>query len=298
MTSDSRRRRLLAPALGCALVLAALVSAAGALAAAPAFTLTAIPAPSNFGTGAANTVQVIATNVGGAATDGSPAVVNVDVPVGYEVTGAFFQALPSGGGEVKASPCSISAGTSVTCETTTSIPPGRLIEVEMSVKLSGAPSSTEMQASIAGGGAQLVSLTRSLPAQSTPVPFDIVTGLNAPLFGADGSAASLAGSHPFGQVVDFGFPMIETLGSIGEKLFAASGHPHEIVVNLPRGMVVNPSATARLCTETEFPSCPASSQVGNFNLGSVLGTGEAWLTELSTAELRNVVALAADAVAE
>lgn len=32
--------------------------------------------------------------------------------------------------------------------------------------------------------------------------------------------------------------------------------------------------------------------------GSVLGTGEAWLTELSTAELRNVVALAADAVAE
>ncbi|HYH83401.1 MAG TPA: DEAD/DEAH box helicase [Longimicrobium sp.] len=32
--------------------------------------------------------------------------------------------------------------------------------------------------------------------------------------------------------------------------------------------------------------------------GSVLGTGEAWLTELSTAELRDVVALAADAVAE
>jgi non-specific serine/threonine protein kinase len=32
--------------------------------------------------------------------------------------------------------------------------------------------------------------------------------------------------------------------------------------------------------------------------GSVLGTGEAWLTELSTAELRSVVALAADAVAE
>ncbi|HEV3052117.1 MAG TPA: DEAD/DEAH box helicase, partial [Longimicrobium sp.] len=32
--------------------------------------------------------------------------------------------------------------------------------------------------------------------------------------------------------------------------------------------------------------------------GSVLGTGEAWLTELSTDELRRVVALAADAVAE
>jgi SNF2 family DNA or RNA helicase len=32
--------------------------------------------------------------------------------------------------------------------------------------------------------------------------------------------------------------------------------------------------------------------------GSVLGTGEAWLTELSTAELRRVVALGADAVAE
>jgi len=32
--------------------------------------------------------------------------------------------------------------------------------------------------------------------------------------------------------------------------------------------------------------------------GSVLGTGEAWLTELSTDELRRVVALSADAVAE
>jgi hypothetical protein len=30
----------------------------------------------------------------------------------------------------------------------------------------------------------------------------------------------------------------------------------------------------------------------------VLGAGEAWLTELSTAELRRVVALSADAVAE
>ena len=32
--------------------------------------------------------------------------------------------------------------------------------------------------------------------------------------------------------------------------------------------------------------------------GSVLGTGEAWLTELSTDELRRVVQLSADAVAE
>jgi SNF2 family DNA or RNA helicase len=32
--------------------------------------------------------------------------------------------------------------------------------------------------------------------------------------------------------------------------------------------------------------------------GSVLGTGEAWLTEMSTDELRRVVALSADAVAE
>jgi non-specific serine/threonine protein kinase len=31
---------------------------------------------------------------------------------------------------------------------------------------------------------------------------------------------------------------------------------------------------------------------------SVLGAGEAWLTELSTAQLRQVVALAADAVSE
>jgi hypothetical protein len=271
-----RPYRLFAAALGCALALAALVFAPGALAASPAFTLTVVPAPSNFALGAANDneVMAIATNVGGAAAEGDPVVLEVGLPVGYEATSAESRLLTTGGLEVK-SPCSIATPTSVACETTAAIPPGRPLEARLGVKLASTPSLNEMQVSVSGGGAQAVSLSRDLPAQSSPVPFGVVTGLNAPLLGADGGSATLAGSHPFQQVVDFGFPLLETTGETGTRLFAGSGSAHEIIVNLPRGLVVNPSATPILCTEFELlgGGCPDASQIGNFNLASVLGDG-------------------------
>ena len=273
-------RRLLTGALASALALAALGAAApAALAGAPAFTLTAVPAPSNFAPGAGNEIQLVATNVGAAATDAGPTVFEATLPEGFEATSAFSD-LKSTGGVLVQPPCTIEALTTILCETTAPIPPGRLFRMILGVKAEASPPATEMGASISGGGAQLVSLTRELPAQSTPVPFDIITGLNAPLLEADGGAPTLAGSHPFGQVLDFGFPMIETEGGTGARLFAASGHPREIILDLPRGMVVNPAATPVLCTEVQLlrRACPTASQLGNFNLASVLGDGIGYFT--------------------
>ncbi len=264
-------RRVLAAAFGLGLMLAALALPAGALAAAPAFTLTAIPAPSNFTAAATNEVQVVATNVGAAATGGT-ALLEVSLPAGFEATNASSDLKTTGGVEVQP-PCVIAPPT-ITCETTAPIPPGRLFRIILAVKLDGTPPGTEMHASIGGGGAQFTSLTRALPVQGSPVPFDIVTGLNAPLLDPESVPPTLAGSHLFQQVLDLGFPMIETEGATGARLFAASGHPREIIVDLPRGMVVNPAATPVLCAEVELvnSSCPIASQLGNFNLGSILGT--------------------------
>jgi hypothetical protein len=266
-----RTRRLLG-ALACALLLAGLTTASTALAAAPAFTLTAIPAPSNFAPGATNEIMVVATNVGAAATDANPTVFEIELPAGFEAASAN-SIMRTTGGVLVQPPCSTVSQT-VTCETTAPIPPGRLFRAVLGVKAEASTPTGAMRATIGGGGALPVSLTRSLPVQDTPVPFDVVTGLNAPLQAADGSPVTLAGSHPFGQALDFGFPMLETEGGTGARLFAASGHPHEIIVDMPRGMVVNPAATPVLCTEVQLVShsCPNGSQLGNFNLGSILGT--------------------------
>ena len=265
------RRPLLVAALGCALALVALAAPAGAMAAAPAFTLTAIPAPSNFAPGATNEVQVIATNVGAADTGGAPTVIEVDLPAGFAATSASSTARTTGGVEVQP-PCTI-AGQAISCETSAPIPPGRLFRAIIGVKAEAATPTGAMQASISGGGAQPISLARSLPVGAAPVPFDIVTGLDAPLLEAGGDTATLAGAHPFQAAIDLGFPVLETEGATGTRLFAGSGHPHEIVIDLPRGMVVDPAATPVLCTEAELlgKTCPPASQIGDFNLGSILG---------------------------
>src|SRR5262249_48047697 len=48
-----------------------------------------------------------------------------------------------------------------------------------------------------------------------------------------------------------------------------AGHPRDIVTELPRGLIVNPTATPVRCTEAEFlsgkgaePGCPDASQIG------------------------------------
>ncbi len=101
---------------------------------------------------------------------------------------------------------------------------------------------------------------------------------------AEGALATQAGSHPYavtttimfnhkvtGEKEDFGENLNEEEVPLGEpEVFAhIDGNPRDLEVNLPKGLVVNPSATSVKCTEAQLetnPSaggaCPAASAVG------------------------------------
>lgn len=88
-----------------------------------------------------------------------------------------------------------------------------------------------------------------------------------------GSSASLAGSHPYEFTTTMSF------NHQGSGLFATlDGSMKELVLNLPRGLVINPTATPERCTaaeiDTEPVTCPESSAVGITSL-ELAGLGEA-----------------------
>src|SRR5947207_15979941 len=68
-----------------------------------------------------------------------------------------------------------------------------------------------------------------------------------------GDLQTQAGSVPFEGVTDF------TLNTT--PLATPDGNVRNIRVDLPPGLVSNPQATPK-CTEAQFPSCPANTQLG------------------------------------
>src|SRR5207244_1734540 len=127
-----------------------------------------------------------------------------------------------------------------------------------------------------GGASAAVSASAPTLISAEALPFGFTPGSAAPATSADGSAATLAGSHPYQLTVDLGFP---TQGLANELTNA--GHPRDIRVDLPRGLFGNPAATPALCTEAELtsighPGCPPGSVVGVIDLTTrVIGPGVA-----------------------
>jgi hypothetical protein len=70
-------------------------------------------------------------------------------------------------------------------------------------------------------------------------------------------------------MIDLGFPIVAPAG-----LFTGAGHLRDLKIDLPRGMLANPSATPVRCTEVELvaesPGCPKESQVGTVTLTTVV----------------------------
>src|SRR4051812_5845183 len=68
-----------------------------------------------------------------------------------------------------------------------------------------------------------------------------------------GDLESRAGATPFDGVTDFSFNR--------SLLLLPDGNVKNVRVDLPAGLVSNPQATPK-CTEAQFPSCPANTQLG------------------------------------
>ncbi len=267
----------------------------------PAWRLAMVPVPSNLTPGEEANILVTATNVGaGVAEEKLPA----NEPVELEVTlppAVVPQKSGTGGkvGDPKSGGlnCTVTPPT-VSCETKGPLHPGYWLRALIAVDVSGPEAPLEAKASVSGGGAgEVVDTTAPLPVTPTTAEFDFLegpSGLGVLLSNADGSATSLAGTHPDQLSLNFGLPVEVPKG---ERLTSAGGHLHELQIELPRGFVINPAATPVLCTEAQLEAagdrgCPRDSQVGVVNVMTKLGG-----PEITTDPLYNMVPPAGTAAA-
>jgi uncharacterized repeat protein (TIGR01451 family) len=241
---SARKLALLAAAL--AVVLMALLPAGAGATQKAAWKLRIESHPTNFVAGEEGRYSLLATNVGSVP---APVTITDTLPEGVTLLSA-----PSG--------CSVE-GQTVSCTSKAPVRPGLPGQVDISVAVDALPdpSTLKDEAEASGGGASdKDAITTTVSA--TPAPFGLV-GFNALAADLEGKAFSAAGGHPYAQVMDLYFPTVE----LGDNL-TAPGHLHDVSVDLPRGMLVDPAATPVLCTEAELitengPGCP---------LGGVIGT--------------------------
>jgi hypothetical protein len=251
--------------------LAALLPATAAAAPAPAWALTLTPMPAAFAPGATGEFLVSATNVGAIPTTAPTTVIEASVPPG--VTPLALTTIGDSGPGTEALECEIT-GQVVLCETNEPLPPGRVLQVAFSVKVPPvAGQEIEVQASVEGGGANPLGTSILTPVQSEPLSFGFLPDSSAHLSEEDGSPSVLAGSRPYQATLRFGFPT-ESIGGI----LTGAGHPRDIAVALPQGLVGNPAASPVLCTEAELtsqltPGCPDASQIGIIDVTTLVGEG-------------------------
>ena len=255
---------------------------ATASATAPAWKLTVTSSPTHFAPGSVPGGEssfpeyyLVASNTG-SKTSSAPATITDTLPAGVtpvKVDGRVFYP--------PFSPLSCEIlGQTVSCEVG-AVPPGRNAEVNISVKVDAdAPASVQNEASIVGGGAGEAVARTTTAIDSAIAPFDFsfgTAGLSYAVTAVDGNPATQAGSHPGQMTIDTGFPTaVGTSDGQGGTFVAGAGHLRNLQVHLPRGMVVNPTATPALCTEIQLTNdlCPDASAVGlavvQTSLGSLL----------------------------
>jgi hypothetical protein len=243
----------------------------------PAWKLYGFSIPTNFKPGATeDQIVITAMNLGGATTHGTFTITDT-LPPGLTPTKGQYR-----GGHL----CSVS-GQTVTCTISEAQRPGDVTQVVVlfDVGLNAAGKLTN-EAVVEGGGATPAFNELPIEVTSATLPFGFLggeDGFSAPLSSADGSAVTQAGSHPYQLTIQMSFPSEKP----AKSWIVSSGHPRDIGVELPRGEILNPNSTPKLCTETELTtsSCPDASQIGTVSfpsaaLGAVL---------LSSSPLYNLV---------
>jgi hypothetical protein len=267
--------------------LAALVSAAQA-APAPGWALALTPMPSNFAPGATSEYFATATNVGGGPSSGK---IELEVTLPSGVVPVEVKGRKNDPAAASAPTCTIVSQT-IECETSEVVHPGYWVGTQITVEVPpGTPEETlEAKASVLGGGAaQQASAVAPTQIAAERVPFDVLPDFMAPLTAEDGSAATVAGSHPQQYTVAFSFTTeVESANGL-----TGAGHPRYISSELPRGLLGDPAATPVLCTEAQLTAipageCPDASQIGLFDLTTLFG--QKGLTDVLTSPVYNMVA--------
>jgi hypothetical protein len=264
-----------------------LIPASGASAASPAWKLVGINLPTQMAPGKVGTLMLVADNVGAKQTSGTLTLTDT-LPDALIPTGVTEESdSDSFAGKTE---CEVS-GQDLTCTAEGPIYPGRQWEVRVYFEVDplASPGVLPDEATLSGGGAQTTKVDTSQTISPTPAPFGILPrregGPDVPATGADGNVITGAGSHPFQLTVSTGFPTEKPNNQV-----LSAGHPKNISVDLPRGMIIDPAATPVLCTEAELvtmitPGCPRASALGTITAT----TFEAGSFKAATSPLYNMV---------
>jgi hypothetical protein len=278
-TINSRSLRLLLASCIAALSSLALAPAAGAETPQPHWTIATSSAPTYFQAGdERDYYEVIAVNDGGGATDGSPITMALTLPPGVTATAIRGDTGTAAFGNVGFRPMKCTT-TPVACEAGGAIQPEEeIVRMKVIVNVPAEASGTLTDtATISGGGTLAAQATGSTPISSEPVPYGATPTTS--LVGEGGTAATQAGSHPYGFTTILAF----NVGSVG-KLDKCNPEPNsygcpvlnadakDVDVALPPGLVGNPLALPH-CKQAVFQepqeygtNCPADTQVGTLQL--------------------------------
>jgi hypothetical protein len=261
----------------CALsVVAAVVGlalpSAATCAPAPAWSIVVSAYPTHFANGMTGGEDkppgylLLVTNSGGAATSGEFTITD-SLPLRLSFATATG-ASGTYGGQRTGLACSVAAKT-VSCKGgSPGLQPGETVQMSVPVNVApGSLSSVLSKASVSGGGAAPVTTSTTTPITSDPPPFEFLAGsvgLVGGNFEADGTDATLAGSHPYQFRAGMNFPT----QTAPEGLLAVGGGVRDLSFALPPGMVVDPGAVPVPCTEIELgaESCPDAAQIGTVAL--------------------------------
>jgi len=261
--------------VACVMALA-LVNPAAVLASAPRWQLSSTSAPTDLPTSGEGQIAVAATDVGDAPVNGvtSPVTVTDRLPVGVTATAILGFPLTYVGylthfGEMQ---CAIFAKTFVTCTSVglEALPPFETLEIRIAVKVEGAMSGQENEATITGGGAANASIRQPLT-MGASTPFGISEYELKPE-NEDGSLDTQAGSHPFQLTGTLAFNQTLEANAGFEKVGKLPTAPalvKDLRLKLPAGLIGNPTPFPQ-CTDLEFETlgsaninlCPANTAVG------------------------------------
>jgi hypothetical protein len=252
---------------------------------APHWTLISQPAPSEFRPGdASDFYELIILNDGGAATTG-PITVTDTLPAGVVMNETVARAEVSNGGELVFQPFTSGCETAtsegsetVTCTTSSNVPAGRTVIVNINVRVSSEASGVlANSATISGGGATSATATNSTPVAAGAggfVPFG--ASLVSDITNETGGLDTQAGSHPFAftTLLAFNVGSVTTVEKCVQNTTPScpelDAQAKDVEVALPAGLVGNPT-NVPYCKQWQFEQatfrgCPAETQVGSLDL--------------------------------
>ena len=291
---------------------------AHAAAPAPAWSIESLAMPTNFIPGDTTRdyrYTVIAMNVGGSVTDGSPIVLSDTLPLGLTVEkvelwmrtptkredfGPAFCQTEEPPGLPALVTCTVPSEHSGTSPEPSRVHPSEALRMVIHLDVPpGTPQETlRNEVEVRGGGAAAVTNSAENATTSETEPRPAEAGLSyfrAALLEADGSPADRAGSRPYQYVTTYAVNTQATEPGADVLFAPAGGDTKDVQVALPPGLVGNPSATSR-CTAQQFTTqsplsdtdrplnnCPDGSAVGLVYAQVVSEAGEAGSTTDITA---------------